>query len=45
MTMRSIGLMQEIPRGEKRQLKVERLERDGERIQAERALVIAAIRA
>lgn len=44
MTMRRIGLMQEIPREEKRQLKVERLERDGERIQAERALAIASIR-
>lgn len=44
MTMRRIGLMQELPRAEKRQLKVERLERDGQRIQAERELAIAVIR-
>ncbi len=43
MTMRRIGLMQEIPRAEKRQLRVERLQRDGQRVQAERELAMANI--
>lgn len=36
MTMRSIGVMQEITRSDKRRLRVERAQREGERIQAER---------
>lgn len=36
MTMRRIGLMQELTRGEKRRLRVEKLDRDGARIRAER---------
>lgn len=43
MTMRRIGLMQEIPRQEKRQLKGERFERDAERAQAQRQLALAGI--
>jgi len=43
MTMRRIGLMQEIPRPEKRQLKAERFERDAERAQALRQLALAGI--
>lgn len=44
MTMRRIGLMQELPRTEKRQLRVERLQRDAQRVQAERELATANIR-
>jgi outer membrane protein TolC len=36
MTMRSVGVMQEITHGDKRRLRVERVQREGERIQAER---------
>lgn len=43
MTMRRIGLMQEFPRAEKRQLQVERLQRDAQRVQAERELAVAGI--
>ena len=43
MTMRRIGLMQEIPRQEKRLLKAERFERDAERAQAQRQLALAGI--
>lgn len=43
MTMRRIGLMQEIPRQEKRQLKADRFERDAERAQAQRQLALADI--
>lgn len=43
MTMRRIGLMQELPRAEKRQLRVERVSRDAQRVEAERALAAATI--
>ena len=43
MTMRRIGVMQEIPRAEKRQLRAERFERDAQRAQAERQLVLATV--
>lgn len=43
MTMRRIGLMQELPRSEKRRLKVERVERDIQRIDAERAQAVATV--
>jgi outer membrane protein TolC len=43
MTMRRIGVMQELPRTEKRQLKVERVQRDAQRVQAERELAVAGI--
>ena len=43
MTMRRIGLMQELPRAEKRQLKAERFERDAERAQALRQQAMAGI--
>ncbi|TWO68048.1 TolC family protein [Caenimonas sedimenti] len=43
MTMRRVGVMQELPRAEKRQLRVERLQRDAQRVQAERALVVTNI--
>lgn len=44
MTMRRIGLMQELPHAAKRQLKTERVERDGQRLQAERVLALASLR-
>jgi outer membrane protein TolC len=44
MTMRRIGVMQELPRAEKRQLRVERLQRDARRVQAGRELAVANIR-
>lgn len=44
MTMRSVGVMQELTRGDKRRLRVERLQREGARIQAERAQAISDIR-
>ena len=44
MTQRRIGLSQEIPRGEKRQLKAEKFERDAQRIQAQRQLTLANVR-
>lgn len=43
MTMRRIGVMQEIPRAEKRQLRAERFERDAQRAQAERHMALAAV--
>ena len=43
MTMRRIGIMQEIPRAEKRQLRTEKFERDAERIQAQRQLTLANV--
>lgn len=43
MTMRRIGLMQELPRAEKRQLKAQRFERDAERAQAQRQQALAGI--
>ena len=44
MTMRRIGVMQEITRSEKRQLRAQRFEREAEKSLAERDAVIAAIR-
>ena len=44
MTMRRIGLMQEVPREEKRQLKSQRFEVDSQRVQAEKLVTIAAVR-
>ena len=43
MTMRRIGVMQEITRSDKRRLKTERFERDAERAQAQRQLVFAGL--
>lgn len=43
MTMRRIGVMQEITRSEKRQLRSERFERDAQRVQAQRQLTLANI--
>jgi outer membrane protein TolC len=43
MTMRRIGVMQEIPRAEKRQLRSEKFERDAERVQAQRQLTLANV--
>jgi outer membrane protein TolC len=43
MTMRRIGVMQEITRGEKRSLRVERVQQDAKRLQAERRQTIARI--
>jgi outer membrane protein TolC len=43
MTMRRIGVMQEITAADKRALKVERVQRDAERADAERRQVIAEI--
>lgn len=43
MTMRRIGIMQEIPRAEKRQLRTERFERDAQRVQAQRQLLLANV--
>ena len=43
MTMRRIGIMQEIPRAEKRQLRAERFERDAERARAQRQLTLANV--
>ncbi|WP_332778345.1 TolC family protein [Polaromonas sp.] len=43
MTMRRIGVMQEIPRAEKRQLRAERFERDAQRVQAERQRTLANV--
>jgi outer membrane protein TolC len=41
MTMRRIGVMQEITRSGKRQLRSERFERDAQRVQAQRQLTLA----
>ncbi|MBA2676143.1 TolC family protein [Ramlibacter sp.] len=43
MTMRRIGVMQELTRPDKRRLKVERLAQDGKRIQAEREQAVVTI--
>ena len=43
MTMRRIGVMQEIPRLEKRQLRAEKFERDAQRVQAQRQLTLANV--
>lgn len=43
MTMQRIGVMQELTRSDKRGLRVERLQQDARRIQAERRQTIAAI--
>ena len=43
MTMRRIGLMQELPRADKRRLKVERVERDLQRIGADRIQAVATV--
>lgn len=43
MTMRRIGLMQELPRAEKRQLKAEGFEREAERAQAQRQMALATV--
>ncbi len=43
MTMRRIGLVQELPREEKRRLKTERFERDAQRAEAQRQLVLAGL--
>lgn len=43
MTMRRIGVMQEIPRAGKRQLRAERFERDAQRAQAERQMALATV--
>lgn len=43
MTMKRIGLMQEITRGEKRELRAERYEREAERATAEKEATIATI--
>jgi outer membrane protein TolC len=43
MTMRRIGVMQEIPRAEKRQLRAQRFERDAQRALAQRQLDIATV--
>lgn len=43
MTMRRIGVMQEIPRAEKRQLRAERFEREADRTRAESQLNLANI--
>src|SRR5438067_7542562 len=43
MTMRSIGLMQELTRGEKREARAERFEREADKTLAERAASVASI--
>jgi outer membrane protein TolC len=43
MTMRRIGVMQELTRGEKRELRAQRYEREAEKSAAEKAAAIAAI--
>ncbi|MES2509988.1 MAG: TolC family protein [Pseudomonadota bacterium] len=43
MTMRRIGLAQELPRAEKRQLRAERFERDAQRALAQRQLIQANV--
>ncbi|MDB5929261.1 MAG: outer rane efflux protein [Polaromonas sp.] len=43
MTMRRIGIMQELPRAEKRQLRAQRLEREAQRAQAGRLQALAAV--
>ena len=43
MTMRRIGVMQELTRGEKRELRAQRFEREAEKSAAERAAAVASI--
>lgn len=43
MTMRSIGVMQELTRSDKRRLRTERLQRDADRIDAERLAVASDV--
>ncbi len=43
MTMRRIGVMQEITRGDKRKLKTERYEREAERAAAEKSAAVAVL--
>ncbi len=43
MTMRRIGIMQELPRAEKRRLRSERYEQDALRVQAQRQLTLANV--
>jgi len=43
MTMRRIGIMQEIPRAEKRQLRTEAFEREAQRVQAQRQSIKADV--
>jgi outer membrane protein TolC len=43
MTMRRIGVMQELTRPDKRRLRTERVERDTERLQAERQQALASV--
>ena len=43
MTMRRIGVMQEIPRAEKRQLRTERFEHEAQRARAQQQLALASI--
>src|SRR5712691_2184943 len=43
MTMRSVGVMQEFTRAEKREARAERFEREAEKSVAERSVTIAAI--
>lgn len=43
MTAQRIGLMQELPRAEKRALRVERVQRDADRIRADRELALLEI--
>ncbi len=43
MTMRRIGVMQEITRGDKRQLRADRYQREAEKLSAEKTLTLAGI--
>ena len=43
MTMRRIGIMQELTRGEKRELRAQRFEREAEKSAVEKSAVVAAI--
>ena len=43
MTMRRIGVMQEIPRAEKRQIRAEKFELEAERVQAQRQQTLADV--
>lgn len=43
MTMRRIGIMQDVPRLEKRQLRAQKFEREAERVQAQRQLTLANV--
>ena len=43
MTMRRIGIMQDIPRAEKRQIRAEKFELEAERIQAQRQQTLAGV--